>query len=52
MSVAVLFEDPALTPECLYRAAEAFGKQGRAGERESTLAELKRRYPDSPWAKK
>lgn len=52
MSVAVLFDEPALTSECLFRAAEAFGQQGRTTEREKTIEELKRRYPESEWAKK
>lgn len=52
MSVAVLFDDAALTPECLYRAADAFGRQGRADEKQKTREELKRRYPGSEWAKK
>jgi len=50
MSVAVLFDDKDLTPEALYRAAEAFGKQGRTAERDRNLAELKERYPDSKQA--
>lgn len=52
MSVAVLFDDAALTPECLFRAAEAFAKQNKAEERQKALEELKRRYPESEWAKK
>jgi len=52
MSVAVLFEDKELTPEALYRAAEAFGKDGRTAERDRNLAELKQRYPDSEQAGK
>jgi TolA-binding protein len=49
MSVAVLFDDPQLTPECLFRAAEAFGKIGREEDRTKALEELKTRYPDSRW---
>lgn len=52
MSVAVLFDDPALTPECLHRAAEAFAKQNKISEQQKTIEELKRRYPDSEWAKR
>ena len=50
MSVAVLYDDPELTPEALYRAAEAFQKLGRAGDRDKALAELRQRYPQSSWA--
>lgn len=49
LGVAVLYDDVTLAPEALYRAAEAFGKLGRAGDREKTLAELRQRYPDSTW---
>lgn len=52
MSVAVLFDDAVLTPECLYRAADAFGQQKKNEEKQKTLDELKRRYADSEWAKK
>lgn len=50
MSVAVLYDDPELTPEALYRAAEAFQKLGRAADRDKALAELRQRYPQSTWA--
>jgi TolA-binding protein len=52
LGVGVLFDDPKLTPQALWRAAEVFGEAGRDAEKESTLAELKKRYPDSEWAKK
>lgn len=52
MSVAVLFDDTTLTPECLYRAADAFGQQKKPEDRQKTLDELKKRYPESEWAKK
>ncbi len=52
MSVAVLFDDKSLTPECLYRAAEAFAHQNKNDEKQKAIDELKRRYPDSEWAKK
>ena len=52
LGVSVLFDDPKLTPEALYGAAEALGKLNRAADREKTLRELKQRYPDSEWAKK
>ncbi|MFH0879747.1 MAG: tetratricopeptide repeat protein [Lentisphaerota bacterium] len=49
MSVAVLFDDPQLTPECLFRAAEAFGKSNRAEDQAKSMEELKTRYPESQW---
>jgi len=52
MSVAVLFDDPEIVPECLFEAAEAYKKLGRHEEAAKTLKELKDRYPDSGWAKK
>lgn len=51
MSVAVLFEDPELTPECLARAAAAFGRAGQPAEQQKAVEELKRRYPESSWAR-
>ena len=50
MSVGILFDDPALTPEALYRAAEAFGRSGKPAEQGKALDELKERYPESEWA--
>jgi tetratricopeptide (TPR) repeat protein len=52
LSVAVLFEDPVLAPECLYEAAEAFRQNGQAEESAKVTRELQERYPDSPWAAK
>jgi TolA-binding protein len=52
MSVAVLYDDAALVPECLYEAADAFGRLGRADDSRKAAAELRERYPDSEWAKK
>ena len=51
MSVAVLFDDPELVPECLYEAAQAFKAVGREADRAKAAAELAKRYPDSKWAK-
>jgi tetratricopeptide (TPR) repeat protein len=51
MSVAVLFDDPAIVPECLFRAAESFRQLGREEDRKKTLEELKSRYPDSEWSR-
>ena len=52
LGVGVLFDDPKLTPEAMYYAAEALGKLNRIADRDKTLQELKQRYPDSAWAKK
>lgn len=52
MSVAVLFDNPEIVPECLYEAAAAFEKLGRDKDRKNTLRELLERYPESKWAKK
>ncbi len=52
LSVALLYDDPELTPEALYRAAGHLQTLGRGAEREQTLQELKQRYPDSPWAQR
>ncbi len=51
LGVAILFDHPDLTPECLWRAAGAFAKLGQNDRRDQTLAELAKRYPKSPWNK-
>ena len=51
MSVAVLFDDPEWTPNSLFRAGQLFGKAGKTAEQASAWDELKRRYPDSGFAK-
>lgn len=52
MSVAVLFDDAVLVPECLHEAADAYAKIGRAEESRKVIQELLDRYPDSSWAAK
>ena len=52
LSVAVLFDDPDLVPECLYEAALAFTAAGRQEDATKAKKELNERYPDSDWAKK
>ena len=49
MSVAVLFDDPSLVPECLREAADAFGQLGRREDHDKALRELLERYPESKW---
>jgi TolA-binding protein len=45
MTVAVLYDDPVLTPKALARAAEAYRRSGNEAEAEKTLAELHKRFP-------
>ena len=52
MSVAVLFDDPVLVPECLYEAACAFTAAGRKEDGKKAATELGERYPGSEWIKK
>jgi len=49
LSGGVLFDDPTLTPESLYRAAGALHAQLKNDERASVVAELRERFPDSEW---
>lgn len=51
MSVAVLFDEPAIVPRCLAAAAAAYGALGRESDRAEALKELRERYPESEWAK-
>jgi TolA-binding protein len=46
MSVAVLYEDPDITPRALEHAYDAFQKAGNEPEATKTLSELKTRYPN------
>jgi TolA-binding protein len=46
LGVGILFDDPRLAPESLYRAAAAFGRLGRTADRDKTLKELNERYPE------
>lgn len=52
LGVGVLFDDPELVPEALYRAAIALKKAGKRDAAEKTAAELKERYPESRWVTK
>jgi TolA-binding protein len=45
-SVAVILDDPEITPEALEKAVEAWRKAGRSEEAEKTLNKLKSRYPE------
>jgi TolA-binding protein len=46
MSVALLYEDPDVTPRALEHAYEAFQKAGNEPQATKTLSELKTRYPN------
>jgi TolA-binding protein len=46
MSVALLYEDPEVTPEALEHAYEAFQKAGNEPQATKTLSELKTRFPN------
>jgi TolA-binding protein len=46
MSVALLYEDPEVTPRALQHAYEAFQKAGNEPQASKTLSELKTRYPN------
>jgi len=52
MSVAVLYDDETIVPECLYEAASAFLLAGNRNESDKAVQELKARYPQSPWTAK
>jgi TolA-binding protein len=46
MSVALLYEDPEVTPRALEHAYQAFQKAGNEPQATKTLSELKTRYPN------
>jgi TolA-binding protein len=52
MSVAILYNDNEIVPECLYRAAVAYDGLGRKDDRNKASRELIKRYPKSSWAGK
>jgi TolA-binding protein len=47
MTVAVLYDDPLLTPKALARAAEAYRRSGNEADADKTLAELHKRFPNA-----
>jgi len=51
MSVAILFDDGSLVPNCLLQAERAFRAAGRNDDAAKAAAELRRRYPNSAWVK-
>jgi TolA-binding protein len=46
MSVAVLYDDPEITPRALKRASEAYKRAGDLMEAEKAQQELQKRFPD------
>jgi TolA-binding protein len=47
MAVAVLTDDPAITPRALKKAAEAYRRSGKAAEADKALKEAAERFPAS-----
>jgi hypothetical protein len=45
MTVAVLYDDPILTPKALTRAVDAYRKAGNEIEAQKTSEELRNRFP-------
>ncbi len=52
MSVAILYDDPDLAPECLYRAYLNFSKLQKLDSARKAAEELKTKYPQSDYAGK
>ena len=46
MTVAVLLDDPAISPVALQKAADAYGRLNNRFEAEKALAQLRQKYPD------
>ncbi len=46
MSVALLYDDPEITPQALAKAAKAYAKAGKTVEADRANSELHRKYPD------
>ena len=46
MGVALLYDDPAITPRALQKAAAAYQKAGRKEEADRVTKQLHDRYPD------
>ncbi len=51
-SVAILFDDGQLVPECLYEAAVEYKLAGLTNESTRAALELKQRFPGSGWLQK
>ena len=46
MGVALLYDDPAITPRALQKAAQAYQKAGRADEADRLTRQLREKYPN------
>ena len=46
MSVALLYDDPEITPQALAKAAKAYEKAGKPNEAEQARTQLRQKYPD------
>ena len=46
MSVALLYDDPEITPQALAKAAKAYQKAGKPDEAQRASAQLHQKYPD------
>src|SRR5207249_9393264 len=46
LSVALLYDDPAITPQALDKAAKAYEKAGKLDEAQRASAQLHQKYPD------
>lgn len=46
MSVALLYQDPAITPRALQKAATAYQKAGKTAEAEKAMQQLRASYPE------
>ena len=46
MGVALLYDDPAITPRALQKAAEAYQKAGKSAEAERATQQLRAKYPE------
>jgi TolA-binding protein len=46
LSVALLYDDPAITPQALAKAAQAYEKAGKPEEAERARTQLHQKYPD------
>ncbi len=52
MSVAILYDDSDLVPECLYRAYKNFRQLQKLNSARKAAEDLKTRYPESDYARK
>ena len=46
MGVALLYDDPAITPRALKKAAMSYQRAGKAAEADKVVRQLKERYPN------